>query len=103
MLEWLKTFFSSVFGNFWGSLTTWAMRILIGPAVFFIFGPLFELSGYIAEKILASIAPELEKVGLTFDGIGAWLVNVLRLQECISMYLTFLILGFTVSLFKKYI
>ena len=103
MFEWIKTFFTGVFGSFWGNMTAWFMKILIGPAVFFIFGPLFELSGHVAQAMLARIQPELDKVGLSFDGIGAWLIEVLRIQECVSMYLTFLILGFTVSLFKRFI
>jgi len=100
-MGWLKDFFTGVFGSFWASLTTWFIKMLIGPVVFFIFGPLFELSAHIAERMLAKIQPYLGDVGLELTGIGAWLVEVLRVQECLSMILTFLILGFTVGLFRK--
>ena len=53
MLEWIKNFLTDVFGNFWGNLATWAIKLLMGPFVFFVFGPMFKLSGYVTEKILA--------------------------------------------------
>jgi hypothetical protein len=101
MFDWLKDFLSGIFGDFWGSLATWAIKILMGPFVFFVFGPMFRLSGYITEKILDQIKPHLDDVGLTLEGVAAWFAEVLRLQECISMYLTFMILALSVSLFKR--
>lgn len=100
-MGWIKDFFTNIFGSFWGNLTSWALKILIGPTVFFIFGPLFELSAHVADRMLAKIEPYLGDVGLQLTGIGAWLAEHLRIQECLSMFLTFLILGFTVSLFKR--
>lgn len=100
MFAWIESFLSEIFGNFWGNLATWAIKLLMGPFIFFVFGPLFKLSFYVTEKLLAQIGPTLDDVGISFDGVGGWFIEVLRLQECVAMYMTFLVLGLTVSLIK---
>lgn len=101
VLEWIKSFFSSVFGNFWGQLADIAMKVVMGPLAFFLFGPLFKLSGRIADYLLRKITPYLGDVGLTTESLLAWFVEVLRLQECASTLMTFLVMGLMVSLIKK--
>ena len=103
MLDWIKTFLTDVFGNFWGSLATWALKLLMGPFVFFVFGPMFRLAGYVTEKILSQIKPALDDVGISLDGLAAWFIDVLRMQECISMFMTFVVLGLSVSLIKRFL
>lgn len=101
LLGWVKDFFQMVFGNFWASLTTVLMKLLLGPVAFFLFGPLFKISGRIAVYLLDQIKPVLGDVGLTADGLMAWFIDVLRLQECVSSLITFLILGLMISIIKK--
>lgn len=103
MLAWIESFFSEVFGNFWGHLATLAIKLLVGPFVFFVFGPMFKLSGYVTEKILAQIQPALDDVGISLDGVAAWFIEMLRIQECISMFMTFMVLGLSVSLIRRFI
>ena len=102
MLSWVKEFFTSVFGSFWSSITMVFMRVLAGPAAFFLFGPIFDLSGYLAEFIMERVVVNLgSDFGVNFELHGAWIVDCLRLQECISIYMSFLCLGFTLSLIRK--
>ena len=71
MFDWIKSFLSDIFGNFWGSLAAWAIKLLMGPFVFFVFGPMFRLAGYVTEKVLAQIKPALDDVGISLDGLAA--------------------------------
>jgi len=102
MFEWIKNFLSDVFGNFWGSLAAWALKLLMGPFVFFVFGPMFKLSGYVTGKILDQIKPTLDGMGIDLDGLAAWFIEVLHVQECVSMFMTFMVLGLSVSLVRRF-
>lgn len=103
MFDWIKSFLEGIFGDFWANLMGWAMKLLVGPVAFYLFGPLFKLSGYVAGQILAQIKPYLSDVGVELTGITAWFVSILRIQECLSMFMTFMVLGFTISMIKKFI
>ena len=92
---------SSVLGSCWQNLTTVGLKILMGPAAFYLFGPLFKLSGRIADYLLRQLQPYLGDVGLTTEGLLSWFVDVLRLQECVSSLLTFLIMGMMFGFVKK--
>lgn len=102
MLNFIMEFLKAVFGSFWSNLMGGLMKVLIGPAAFFMFGPIFDLSGYVAEFIFGRIVVSLgDDIGVNFMDYGAWIAECLRLQECFSAYITFLCMGFTLSLIKK--
>ncbi len=101
MIDWIKTFFVNVFGDFWKYLSELGLKLLMGPMAFFLFGPLFKMSGRIAEYMLDQIKPYLGDVGLTTEGLAAWFVQCMRLHECATSLMTFLIMGFVVSIIKK--
>jgi hypothetical protein len=100
-MGWFKDFFNNIFGDFWGALANVFMKFLVGPIVYYLFGPMYELSGYMVMKILERLEPQLGKVGMVADGLGAWFIEVLRLHETFSMFLTFLILGLTIRFINK--
>lgn len=102
MLNFIKEFLTAVFGSFWSNLMGGIMKVLAGPAAFFLFGPIFDLSGFLAEFVLDRIVVNLgQEVGVNFELHGAWIVNCLRLQECMSAYMSFLCVGFSLSLIRK--
>ena len=100
-MEYFKEFFGNIFGSFWTNIAEMLLKLLMGPVAFFLFGPLFKLSGYMANKLLNEIKPYLGDVGLTADSLAGWLVDCLRLQECASSLMTFLILGLMLTFVKK--
>lgn len=73
----------------------------MGPLAFFIFGPIFDLAGFLADWVLNKVSDALlEKVSVTFTQHGAWLIDCLRIQECLSAYVSALCLGFVISVVK---
>lgn len=98
---WVQSFLQMVFGSFWENLTKVIMKVLLGPAAFLLFGPLFKVSGKIATTLLNQIKPVLGDVGLTADGLMAFFVDVLRLQACVTSLVTFLVLGLMIGIVKK--
>jgi len=100
-MSWLISFFENVFGDFWKNAAEWALKLLMGPVAFYMFGPLFKLSGHIATYLLDKVSVQLGTIGIGTNGLAAWLVVVFRLQECASSLMTFLVLGFMISLVKK--
>ena len=101
MFDWIKSFLGNVFGEFWSKLAGWALMLLMGPIAFFLFGPLFKISGRIAKYFLDQIKPYLGDVGLTADSLAAWLIECMRLHECVTSLMTFLIMGFLISIIKR--
>lgn len=100
-MGWLISFFENVFGRFWDRLYEWALKLIMGPVVFFLFGPVYKIAHKLAMKILDHVAPLMADVGFTADGFAAWMVDCLRIQQIIVAFLTFLMMGFTFSLLKK--
>ncbi len=99
-MSWFKDFFTNLFGGFWGRVADLVMKFLVGPVVYYLFGPLYELSGLMVEKMLSRLQPYLGDVGMTAEGVAAWLIDVLRLQESISMLMTFFVLSLTLRMMK---
>lgn len=100
LFAWLVRFLTFIFGGTWRSLVVVLLKILSGPAAFFLFKPLFAVSGHIASYIFDQIAPSLNQVGLTADGLAAWFIHCLKLQECVAALVSFLVLGFMISTIK---
>lgn len=101
-MGWLKDFFTNIFGAFWNDLGELALKLIMGPVAFFLFGPIFKISGRIAEFIMSKfIMPQLDSVGMVTDSLAAWFIYCIRLQECVSSMITFLVCGFMVSMVKK--
>lgn len=100
-MGWIQEFFGNVFGNFWGALGTLALKLLMGPIAFFLWGPLFKISGHIANYIMNQIKPYLGDVGLVTESLAAWFAECLRLQECVTSMLTFLIMGLMLDIMKR--
>ncbi len=99
-MSWFKDFFTNLFGGFWGRIADLFMKFLVGPVVYYLFGPLYELSGMMVEKMLSRIQPVLGDVGLSVTGLAAWLVEVFRIQDCISILITFFVLLLTLRMLK---
>jgi len=98
---WLISFFENVFGSFWERLGEWSLKLIMGPVVFYLFGPIFKVSQKIAVFILSSVVGDMKDVGLLADSLMGWFIDCLRLQDCVTSFVTFLVMGFTVSLLKK--
>lgn len=100
-MGWLVSFFENVFGSFWEKLGAWALKLLMGPVVFYLFGPIFKISQKIAVYILQSVVGDLNDVGLLAESVMGWFILCLRLQDCLTSFVTFLVMGFTISVLKK--
>ncbi|UQZ87736.1 hypothetical protein C4J81_00365 [Deltaproteobacteria bacterium Smac51] len=95
----IKDFLIKIFGNFWGSLFSVFMKILMGPFIYFILNPIFGLISFFAELLMETfVLPHLNQVGLDMTGLAGWLITCLRFQECLSILLSFYAVGFLISL-----
>lgn len=99
-MSFLISFFQNVFGSYWERLIEGLLKLIMGPVVFFLFGPIFKISNKIANYILSKVMPNLNDIGLTADSLMGWFVDCFRLVDCASSLMTFLVMGFTISIIK---
>jgi len=116
MWEWLGGYLKDMLNEWFLTFVDWANKtisdawprlkeVLIGsvlvPLGYYVFRPMFRLTAWGMEIVLNKVYESGNVQALEFAGLSAWLMGCFRIQEILTVVLSFIVIGLIVKVILK--